>query len=91
MPAKVKENCPPYKVPKLDEDDPAINSGDTARDVRGWRKLSFLEGATVGGGTNDMGCEDYYSYDSDTWRARANLRRHTVDQGMSTWSWPRKP
>lgn len=77
-------------------DDPGIDSYDTAKDS-GWNDLSYLAGATVNGGTNDMGCNENrgsFAYAESDWeenyRKTRNLRRHTVEQGSSTWAWPQK-
>lgn len=55
--------------------------------------LGFLYGATVDGGSSDMGCNRgmNWSFDPAAHEARHKLRRHTIEQGMSTFSWPQKP
>lgn len=86
------------KTGNLRPDDPSVDSYDTAKDA-GWNGLSFLSGATVNGGTNDMGCDRDYPFGlyagpdpgwEESYRRTRNLRRHTVDQGLSTFSWPKK-
>jgi hypothetical protein len=80
--------------------DPEFGSADAqSSQSPDYRNLSFLSGATVGDGTNDMGCdanERYgpFAYAESDWeenyRKTRNLRRHTTEQGMSTFSFPKK-
>ena len=76
------------EIPRRWPDDPAIDSPDTAADSRGWEGLSYLHGAVD---TNDMGCPDNSNFDFARWERMRELRRHTTEQGSSTFSWPRKP
>ncbi len=50
--------------------------------------LSFLKGAVIGNGTNDVGkgWRDEYMLTGAERRQRELLRRHTVEQGMSTFT-----
>ena len=79
--------------------DPAIASGDTAGSYTpDYRDLSYLAGAVE---TNDMGyCGGEHlfaafgpSEPGDSWRTqyerKQRLRRHTVDQGSSTFAFPK--
>lgn len=98
----VKANSCQYSTGKRSSFDPAIGSDDTsyaenlARDKQ-YSELSFLSGAI---GSNDMGYEGGYrsmpfdvAESADEWRTRYDrqrrLRRHTVDQGMSSFSFPK--
>lgn len=79
---------------RIQQDNPATLSDDTASD-EGWHKLSFLYGATCNGGSSDMGPSEpvgqSYNPDIDAYECRRELRRHTIDQGCSTFSFPQKP
>ena len=89
------------RTPKRSIYDPEIGSNDAqSSQAPDYRGLSFLHGATVDGGSNDMTYPENSPYNSagespdewrEKWRAKQALRRHTVEQGMATFSWPKKP
>lgn len=98
----VKANGCQYSTGKRSSFDPAIGSDDTsasenlARDEQ-YRDLSYLAGSV---GSNDMGYEGGYrelpfsvAESADEWRTRyerkQRLRRHTVEQGSSTFAFPK--
>ena len=98
----VKANSCQYSTGKRSSFDPAIGSDNAsyaenlARDEQ-YMDLSYLAGSV---GSNDMGYEGGYRslpFDTaeapDEWRTRyerlQRLRRHTVDQGSSTFSFPK--
>lgn len=85
------------KTIKRSDYDPRILSEDTGeRYTPDCSDLSFLAGAA---GSNDMGYRggDFGPFGlaepADAWRTRyerkERLRRHTVDQGMSTFAFPK--
>lgn len=96
----VTANSHQRKTGNIRPDDASVDSADTPSD-KGWNGLSFLAGATVNGGSNDMGCENNDPFGAsmsfnegswrEDWRKKDNLRRHTVEQGCSTFSFPKKP
>ncbi len=93
----VKANSCQYATGKRSSFDPAIGSDDSAvAEDNQYRDLSYLAGAI---GTNDMGYTGGaldglpFAELPDEWRTRmdrkARLRRHTVEQGMSTTAFPK--
>lgn len=97
---KVHEDSRQYRTRVLpNNSDPRTDSESTASDA-GWNRLSFLHGATADGGSSDMCYQDAAPFNvvpesmedwREKWRAKQALRRHTVEQGSSTFSWPQKP
>lgn len=91
---------PTNRTRKISSFDPEIGSADAqSSQSPDYRKLSFLHGATVDGGSNDMTFPESAPYNTlsnpgdweEKWRAKQALRRHSVEQGMSTFSFPKKP
>lgn len=83
-----------YKTRKIQQDDPSIDAENTPIDMSGYHQLSYLAGSITHGGTNDVGDvagNAPWEYDPAKSRAREFLLRHTVEPGLSTFSWPQKP
>ena len=80
--------------------DPEIASTEAGATDANYSDLSYLSGAIVDGGTNDMGYRGgagLAAWDvvenADEWKTRLErqerLRRHTIEQGGSTWAFPK--
>lgn len=95
----IKANSCQYSTGKRSSFDPAIGSaeGTAFAENNDYQELSYLAGAI---GSNDMGYDGGYrslpfdiAESADEWRTRmdrkARLRRHTVEQGMSTYAFPK--
>ena len=95
----VKANSCQYSTGKRSSFDPAIGSaeGTAFSEDNDYQELSFLAGAI---GSNDMGYDGGYNSmpsnpveSADEWQTRADrkqrLRRHTIDQGSSTYAFPK--
>ena len=85
---RVTTNSRQYKTPKDATHWTSTSEAESIGSEQNLNKLSYLYGAVCDGGTNDMGVDgENYSYSPE----RRKLRRHTVEQGSSTFSWPQKP
>lgn len=95
---QVKANSCQYSTGKRSSFDPAISSDDGAQSYDpDYRDLSYLAGSA---GSDDMGYRGGvlnpmpFTEAPDEWRTRyerlQRLRRHTVDQGSSTFAFPSK-
>lgn len=93
----VKANSCQYSTGKRSSFDPSIGSGSTgASEGNNYQDLSYLAGSV---GSNDMGYDGGganslpFAELADEWRTRyerkQRLRRHTVEQGSSTFSFPK--
>lgn len=94
----VKANSCQYSTGKRSSFDPSIGSGSTgASEGNNYQDLSYLAGSV---GSNDMGYDGGYrelpfsvAESADEWRTRyerkQRLRRHSIDQGSSTFAFPK--
>ncbi len=82
-----------YKAGPIKDDlgdllSPSSARGSDHYGASGYRKLSFLAAVV---NTDDMGCANPgYPFDYAQWEERRNLRRATLEQGSSTFSFPAK-
>ena len=71
----------------------ANTEGESIGSEQDLNKLSFLYGAACDGGTDDMGVDDtshYFGLSAAGYAARRKLHRYTLEQGSSTFAFPKK-
>ena len=90
---RVRVESKEYETTKSHEHWKPTTEAESIGSEQDLNKLSFLYGAACDGGTDDMGLDGQkYLWDGypEGYEARRKLRRHTLDQGMSTFSFRQK-
>ena len=82
-----------YRTTKDDTNWKPVTEGESIGSEQDLNQLSYLYGAACDGGTSDMGVDDtshYFGLSAAGYAARRKLHRYTLEQGSSTFAFPKK-